>query len=55
MANPYKVGIELAMSSNHAQVLAALSRSLLGVVPHVNQLIGHFGRLKAAISGALTQ
>jgi hypothetical protein len=25
MANPYKVGIELAMASNHAQVLGALS------------------------------
>jgi hypothetical protein len=40
MANPYRVGIELAMSSNHAQVLAALSRSLLGVYPLVNRLTG---------------
>jgi hypothetical protein len=29
MANPYQVGIELAMASNHAQVLGALSHSLL--------------------------
>jgi hypothetical protein len=25
MTNPYRVGIELAMASNHAQVLGALS------------------------------
>ena len=53
MANPYRVGIELLMSSNHAQVLGALSRSLLGVFPLVNQLTGHFNRLQLAISGAL--
>jgi hypothetical protein len=53
MANPYRVGIELAMSSNHAAVLAALSRSLLGVYPHVQQLTGHFNQLRTAIGGAL--
>jgi hypothetical protein len=54
MANPYRVGIELAMTSDHARVLSALSSSLLGIRPHVGQLIGDFGRLKAAIGGALT-
>jgi hypothetical protein len=53
MANPYRVGIELSMASNHAQVLGALSRSLLGVYPLVNQLTGHFNSLKIAIGGAL--
>ena len=53
MANPYKIGIELAMASNHAAVLGALSSSLLQVHPHVNQLIGSFDRLKLAITGAL--
>jgi hypothetical protein len=40
MANPYRVGIELAMSSNHAQVLGALSSSLRGIGPLVTQLTG---------------
>jgi hypothetical protein len=53
MANPYKVGIELAMASNHAQVLGALSGSLLNIHPQIDRLIGHFGRLKLAITGAL--
>src|SRR5437660_1224338 len=54
MANPYKVGIELTMASNHAQVLGALSRSLLGVYPHVTKLTEHFNSLKVAIGGALS-
>jgi hypothetical protein len=53
VANPYRVGIELAMSSNHAAVLSALSSGLLGVVPHVQQLTTHFNRLATAITGAL--
>jgi hypothetical protein len=36
MANPYRVGIELAMASNHQAVLGALSHSLLGVYPLVS-------------------
>jgi len=31
-----RVGIELTMASNHAQVLAGLSRSLLGVSQSAN-------------------
>jgi hypothetical protein len=54
MANPYRVGIELSMASNHAQVLGALSRSLLGVYPLVSQLTQHFDQLKLAIGGALS-
>jgi hypothetical protein len=42
MANPYKVGIELAMASNHAQVLGALSGSLLQIHPKIDSLISHF-------------
>src|SRR5438045_3377727 len=53
MANPYKVGIELAMSSNHAAVLGALSSALIGVHPHVTKLTEHFGKLQTAIAGAL--
>jgi hypothetical protein len=53
MANPYRVGIELTMASNHAGVLAALSRTLLGIHPQIDSLIGHFDRLKTAIGGAL--
>jgi hypothetical protein len=53
MANPYRVGIELSMASNHAAVLGALSRSLLGIYPAVTQLTGHFDKLKFAIGGAL--
>ena len=33
MAEAYKVGIALALSSNHEQVLGALSKHLLGVTP----------------------
>jgi hypothetical protein len=45
--------LNFSLASNHAQVLGALSHSLLGIGTNVNQLIGHFGRLKTAISGAL--
>jgi hypothetical protein len=47
MAMPYEVGVKLAMSSNHAQVLGALSSALLGVHAKVNQLIGAFDKLSA--------
>jgi hypothetical protein len=32
------------MSSNHAAVLGALSRSLLGIHPQIDQLMGHLSR-----------
>ena len=37
MANPYNVAIQLALASNHAAVLGALSHSLLGVYPLVGR------------------
>jgi hypothetical protein len=49
----YKVAVALAMTSNHAQVLGALSSQLLGVHAKVNQLAGGFNRLKLAIGSAL--
>src|SRR5262249_27363359 len=54
MTNPYRVGIELAMSSNHETVLKALSGSLLGVGRVVDDLHGKFSRLGTAIGGALS-
>ena len=48
----YKVSIALAMSSNHAAVLGALSSHLLGVNTRVTQLHNNFGRLKTVIGGA---
>jgi hypothetical protein len=45
MPEVYKVGIRLALSSNHEQVFAALSRGLLGVQPTINQLQNNFGKL----------
>ena len=48
----YKIGVKLAMTSNHAQVFSALSSGLLGVHTKVNQLTGGFDKLKLAIGGA---
>jgi hypothetical protein len=42
----------LAMSSNHAAILGALSTQLLHVHAQTNQLTGGFNRLKVAIAGA---
>jgi hypothetical protein len=50
----YRVSIALAMSSNHAAVLSALSSHLLKADAHVSQLNSNFGRLKTAITGALS-
>jgi flagellar hook-basal body complex protein FliE len=53
MANPYLVSIELAMASNHAAVLGALSRHLLGIHQQVGTLHSGFTRLGTAITGAI--
>jgi hypothetical protein len=47
MANPYRVGIELAMASNHAAVLGALSRSLFQFLNEIGaRALGrHMGRV----------
>ena len=50
----YKIGILLSMSSNHANVLSALSSQLLHVHTNVNTVTGGFTRLKGAIAGALS-
>ena len=49
----YKISIALAMSSNHAAVLSALSSHLLGVHANVEKLQGGFTKLKTLIGGAL--
>lgn len=54
MADVYKIGVSLAMSSNHAAVLSALSSHLLGVHTQVNNLRQNFGRLGLAIGGAFS-
>lgn len=48
----YRIGVKLAMTSNHAQVFSALSSGLLGINTKVNQLTGGFNKLKVAIGGA---
>lgn len=53
MANPYNVAIQLALSSNHQQVLGTLAGSLLGIHGHVGRLIKHFDQLKGVIAGAI--
>jgi hypothetical protein len=52
MAEVYRVGVALALSSNHAQVLGALTQHLLGVQTSVNQLQNRFSSLGLAIGGA---
>jgi hypothetical protein len=52
VADIYKIGLSLMMSSNHAQVLSALSQHLLGVHANVDKLQEKFSKLKLAIAGA---
>jgi hypothetical protein len=52
MANAYLIGVNLALSSNHRQVLQALSHGLLGINTNVNQVHTSFTRLGTAIGGA---
>src|ERR1700735_5369829 len=53
MSDVYKIGIALAMSSNHNLILTALSSQLLHVHNNVNTLTGGFTKLKTAIGGVL--
>src|SRR5580692_97510 len=53
MSDVYKIGIALAMSSNHNLILTALSSQLLHVHTNVNNLQGGFNRLKIAVGSAL--
>lgn len=52
MTNVYRIGVNIAMASNSAQVLGVLSRDLLGVNAKVGQLNKGFSRMKLAIGGA---
>jgi hypothetical protein len=49
----YRVAIALALNSNHAAVLSALSSNLLGVHAQVDRLHGGFSVLQKLIPGAL--
>lgn len=51
MANVYKIGVQLAMSSNAAQILGVLGRELLGVNTKVKDLEGGLNRVKLALVG----
>jgi hypothetical protein len=50
----YKVDVALALTSNHAQVLGALSKGLLGIHGQVTNLQGAFTKLGQAAAGALS-
>jgi hypothetical protein len=50
----YRIGVALAMTSDHKDVLGALSRDLLHVHAKIDDLQQHFGRLALAIGGALS-
>jgi hypothetical protein len=54
VADVYKVGVSLVMSSNHGQILGALASHLGLVDKKVAGLLGSFGQLKLAITGALS-
>ena len=53
MTNVYRIGVQIAMASNGAQLLGVLSRHLTGVHGQVKGLEGGFNKLKLAIGGAL--
>jgi hypothetical protein len=47
----YKVGVTIAMSSNAAQVLGAISKQLLGIHGHIGKINGQLSRMGLAIGG----
>jgi hypothetical protein len=49
----YKVGVKLAVAIEGLPLIAALSKSLLGINAQVKTLEGSFGKLKMAMVGAL--
>jgi len=53
MSNIYRIGVNIAMTSNGSQVLGVLGRELLGLDARVGGLTKGFSRLKLAIGGAL--
>ena len=52
MADIYKIGVNIALTNNVSQVLAVISRDLLGVNAKASQLQGTFNRVKLAAIGA---
>jgi hypothetical protein len=53
MADIYKIAIGLSMTSNHAQVLSALSAGLLHAHVNAEKLQGSLSRIKLAVGGGL--
>src|SRR5437899_4359914 len=51
MADVYQVGVKLALSSNHAGVLGALSSSLLGVNTKIKDIEKGFAAWRAPLLG----
>jgi hypothetical protein len=54
MTNVYRIGVNLAMTSNSSAVMGVLGRELLGLHGQVGKLEKGFGRLKLAVAGALS-
>jgi hypothetical protein len=52
MIEVHKIGVHLAMTSNHAEVLQALSRDLLGIHPKLEDLKKNIGTIGPALGGA---
>jgi hypothetical protein len=52
MADTYKIGVRLAMTSNMPEMLGVLMTKLTGVGVKVDDLKGKFGTLGLAIGGA---
>lgn len=53
MSSIYKIGVNLAMTSNGAQVMSTLASGLMGVSVKANQLQGGLSRVKLAVGGVL--
>ena len=52
MPSPYSVGVDLSLATNAPQVLALMSRQLLGLHGSVNQLTQGFAALRMGVIGA---
>jgi hypothetical protein len=52
MIEAHKIGVSLAMTSNHAQVLGALAHDLLGVEKNIKSIENSWTRVGTAIGGA---
>ena len=52
MIEAHKIGVALVMTSNHAEVMQALSRSLLGINPKIDDLKRNISTIGPALGGA---